>query len=207
MTSATTPIPSAISGVDPQWLTGVLRAFGGITSEATVTNVRAELIALDTGFSSLLYRVHLTGTDIPSSLIVKLPAASEARGAMEMLGGYTREVAFYQHVAGRAPMKTPQVYAARIAPNATDFILVMEDLRDWDNADHLAGLPLDRARQCIGELAKLHAWSSDPANSDLVGLFPSMDTDMTRQVLPSVFVLGWQVYRERTQRRRHHRWF
>ena len=31
-----------------------------------------------------------------------------------MLGGYRRELAFYQEVAGRAPMETPQVYTARM---------------------------------------------------------------------------------------------
>ncbi len=47
-------------------------------------------------------------------MIAKLPAQSEARGAMEMLGGYRREMAFYQEVAGRAPMETPHVYTARM---------------------------------------------------------------------------------------------
>ena len=86
-------------------------------------------------------------------MIVKLPAESEAGEAMKMLGGYAREVAFYRHVAGRAPMGTPHVYAARMAENSADFVLVLEDLRDWDNADHLAGLSLDRARCCIAQLA------------------------------------------------------
>jgi hypothetical protein len=112
VTSATAEVPSTIEELDGKWLT---RALG-----ATVTDVRAEQIAVDSGFSSLLYRLHLTGDGAPSSVIVKLPAQSAARGAMEMMGGYARELAFYRYVAGRAPMGTPQVYAARMAADSTD---------------------------------------------------------------------------------------
>jgi hypothetical protein len=102
MTSTTAEVPSNIDGVTPQWLAAVLDA-------PTVTDVRVEQIALDTGFSSRLYRAHLSGEGVPNSVIVKLPAESEAGEAMKMLGGYAREVAFYRHVAGRAPMGTPRM--------------------------------------------------------------------------------------------------
>jgi hypothetical protein len=182
-------VPSTIEELDGKWLTRVLGA--------TVTGVRAEQIAVGSGFSSLLYRLHLTGdASVPGSVIAKLPAQSEARVAMDMMGGYARELAFYQRVAGRAPMGTPRVYAARMAADSTDFVLVLEDLRDWDNADHLAGLSLERVRLGIGQLAGLHAWSTDPSNADALSAFPSLDNQMTREVLPAVFAQGWQVYRE-----------
>jgi hypothetical protein len=153
MVSVTAEVPSGIDGVTPQWLTAVLDG-------ATVTDVRVEQIAMDSGFSSQLYRAHLSGDRVPDSVIVKLPAQSAAGDAMKVLGGYAREVAFYQHVAGRAPLGTPEVYAAHIDENSADFVLVLEDLQDWDNADHLAGLSLDRARCCIAQLAGLHACRS-----------------------------------------------
>ena len=70
MTSATAGVPSSIDGVTPQWLTAALDG-------ATVTDVHAEQIALG-GFSSRLYRAHLSGDGVPKSVIVKLPAESEA---------------------------------------------------------------------------------------------------------------------------------
>ena len=189
MTSATAEVPSTVEELDGKWLTRVLGA--------TVTGVRAEQIAVESGFSSLLYRLHLTGdASLPGSVIAKLPAQSEARGAMDMMGGYARELAFYQYVAGRAPMGTPHVHAARMAAESTDFVLVLEDLKDWDNADHLAGLSLEQVRLCIAQLAGLHAWSTDPANSAALQAFPSLDTEVTRGVFPAVFGQGWQVYRE-----------
>ena len=114
MTSRMAAVPSTIDDVTPQWLSAV---FDG----GAVTDVRVERIAEDTGFSALLYRLHLVGEDVPSSVIVKLPAQSEARGAMELLGGYQRELSFYRHVAGAAPMQTPRVYAARMMDGSADF--------------------------------------------------------------------------------------
>jgi hypothetical protein len=184
-------VPAGIDGVTPQWLTTVLGKM--------VTGVRAEQIAQDTGFSSLLYRLHLTGGEgLPTTLIAKLPAQSEARGAMELLGGYRRELAFYRDVAGRAPMQTAHVHTAMMVPGTSDFILLLEDLVDWDNADHLAGLPMDRARICIAALAGLHAWSMDSTNSAALEVFPSIDTPMVRDLLVPAFGPGWQIYREKS---------
>jgi hypothetical protein len=185
MSSGTAVVPSSIDGVTPQWLTAVLNC-------GTVTRAHAERIAEDTGFSALLFRVHLEGRGVPASVIVKLPAASEARGAMELLGGYQRELSFYRLVAASGPMQTPHVYAARMVD--ANFVLVLEDLCDWDNADHLAGLSMKRARLCIAQLAGLHAWSSDRRNSAALDAFPSLDTPIARDLLIPAFGPGWQIY-------------
>lgn len=189
-------VPMGIDAVTPAWMTAALREDPTVREDAVVDSLRAEQIAQDSGFSSLLYRVRLTGNGVPPSVVVKLPALSEARGAMEMLGGYRRELAFYQHVAGCAPMATPHAYAARMVTGTADFVLVLEDLGDWENADHLAGLSMSRARLCIDELAGLHAWSAQPANTGVRGWFPSLDTDTARQIFLPVFGIGWQTYRE-----------
>jgi hypothetical protein len=187
-TSGTAEVPSSIDDVTAKWLTELLGT--------DVTDVRAEQIAEDSGFSSLLYRVHITGAVAPSTVIVKLPAQSQARGAMQMLDGYQRELSFYQRVAGRAPIQTPHVHAARMGKDSADFVLVLEDLRNWDNADHLAGLSIQRARLCMTQLAGLHAWSLDASNDDVVQTFPSLDTSVARDIFLPAFALGWQIYRE-----------
>jgi aminoglycoside phosphotransferase (APT) family kinase protein len=196
VSAGTTSVPRGIDQLTAHWLTDVLRTDAGLVA-ATVTDVRVEQIAQDSGFSSLLYRLHLTADDdVPATLIAKLPAQSEARGAMDLLGGYRRELAFYQDVAGRAPMATPRVYAARMAEDSVDFVLLLEDLQAWENADHLAGLSMNRARLCIEQLAGLHAWSSDSANVPALEPFPSVDTPIARDLLLPAFTPGWQVYRD-----------
>lgn len=187
------PVPADIDAVDASWLTDALRGDQSMPDDVTVTDLRAEQIAQDSGFSSLLYRLHLNGDGAPPTVIVKLAAQSEARGAMEMLGGYRRELAFYQKVAGRAPMATPHVYTARMAQDSVDFVLVMEDLRGWENADHLAGLSMEQVRICIEQLAGLHAWSTTP-DAEVPEDFPSIDTAIARDVFLPVFAMGWQVY-------------
>jgi hypothetical protein len=185
--------PSDIDGVTPQWLTEAL------PGPATVTALRAERIAEDTGFSALLYRLHLTGSgDVPDTLIVKLPAVNEARGGMELLGGYVREVQFYRHVAGAGPLGTPHCHIAELA--GAEFVLVLEDLRDWENADHLAGLSLDRAGVAIAELAGLHAWSVQGADTAALQSFPAIDNPLTRQLFLPAFTPGWQLYLDKTDR-------
>ncbi|MGV0733559.1 phosphotransferase [Mycolicibacter sinensis] len=193
-------IPSGIDGVTSEWLTTALRCGGTIADTAAITGVSAERTAEDTGFSAWLYRLRITGTDgLPPSLIVKLPAQSEARGAMDMLGGYQRELAFYRSVAGRAPLLTPRVYAALI--DGADFVLVMEDLADWVNADHLAGLSMRQARVALRQLAGLHAWSVTAADSDALDVFPSLDTPVVRELLVAAFGIGWQIYRDKSAAR------
>ncbi|MBX7455757.1 ecdysteroid 22-kinase family protein [Mycolicibacterium sp. 3033] len=190
-------VPSGIDDLTPEWLTGALRTDSGL-DEAVVDTVRAERIAQESGFSSLLYRLHLTGHDVPTTVIAKLPADSAARGAMEVLGGYRRELVFYRDVAGRAPVGTAHVYTARQAVDSTDFILLLEDLRDWDNADHLAGLSIERAELVITSLAALHAWSTDPVNGSVLQHFPSISTHAVRDLLIPAFRPGWQIYRDKT---------
>jgi len=138
---STVPLPATIAAVDGRWLTTALRDSGVIGPGARVATVEARRIALETGFSSELYRLRLTGDDgVPASVVVKMPTGTSVREAMDLVGGYRREVTFYERVAGRAPLGTPRVYAARMAEASSDFVLVLEDLGDWDNADHLAGL-------------------------------------------------------------------
>jgi aminoglycoside phosphotransferase (APT) family kinase protein len=182
-------IPSSIDDVTAGWLT---EAMGH-----RVDSAEAERIAEDSGFSSLLYRVRLSGDpDLPETVIVKLPGTPEARGAMEMLGGYRREVEFYRRAAGRAPMATPEVHVAEISDTAADFVLVMEDLRGWDNADHLAGLTMTQARLAISALAGLHGWSADPVSAIPAGVFPGLDAPAVREVFFPVFGLAWPIYLE-----------
>ncbi|CAM3696718.1 phosphotransferase [Mycobacterium frederiksbergense] len=193
MTSPAVPVavPSAIEEITAGWLTDAL------PGSATVTSVQAERIAEDTGFSARLYRLGLNGdAGLPASVIVKLPAESEARGGMELLGGYRRELAFYRHIAPAAPISTPACHIARI--DGDTFVLVLEDLRDWDNADHLAGLSVERAELCIAALADLHAWSVH--NPHAVGLpdFPNIDNPLTRDLFLPAFTPGWQLYLEKT---------
>jgi hypothetical protein len=195
--SSTGSLPRAVEDLDAAWLTSALRADGTIGADAEIAGVRPERIAVATGFSSELYRLHLTGAGgVPASVVAKLPTTTAVREAMDMIGGYAREIAFYGQVAGRAPLRTPRAHVALMAADSTDFVLVLEDLGSWENGDHYAGLPLDRARGCIAQLAGLHAWSTDTENAAIAEAFPSLDTPIARQAFPALFAKGWRIYRD-----------
>ncbi|KHO21295.1 phosphotransferase [Mycolicibacterium setense] len=192
-----TPIAVPVSGSVPKSIDGVTASWLSEALATQVRAVRAERIAEDTGFSAALYRLHLSGSDdVPETLIVKLPAESLARGGMEMLGGYRRELDFYRCVAPDAPMATPRCHVARMS--GADFILVLEDLRDWENADHLAGLSMERAQLCIEQLAGLHTWSAG-VDDTVLNKFPSIDSALTRDLFLPAFAAGWQLYRDHTE--------
>src|SRR6185312_12597175 len=91
-----------------------------------------------------------------------------------------------------------RVYVAAMAENLADFVLVLEDMAHWNNADHLAGLSLDRARLAIAHLAGLHAWSTDPKQSVGLQALPSINTPVTHDMLPAAFELGWGVYQDKS---------
>jgi aminoglycoside phosphotransferase (APT) family kinase protein len=82
--------------------------------------------------------------------------------------------------------------------DSADFVLVLEDLRCWDNADHLAGLSMHRARLCIEQLAGMHAWSVTTADAMALDTFPSLDAPIVREILHPAFELGWRVYRDKS---------
>ena len=166
------------------------------------TTSRAEQIAMDTGFSSLLYRVHLTGARrARARVIVKLPAESEARGAMEMLGGYRREVAFYRTSPVARRCGTPQVYAAQMARGLGDFVLVLEDLARLGQR-RPPGRPLDGPGPAR---ASPNSPGCTPGRSSRrIALRCRPSRASTRRspatcCLPA-FASGWQVYREHCRR-------
>ncbi len=69
---------------------------------------------------------------------------------MEMLGGYRARVGVLPRCRrARTDGDPARVHGARWPTTPADFVLVLEDLQHWDNADHLAGLSMDRARMCI----------------------------------------------------------
>jgi aminoglycoside phosphotransferase (APT) family kinase protein len=194
------PVPASVDDITAEWLTTVLRSQPGAQPALQVTGVRAEQFAQDTGFASQLYRLHLAGSDdVPATIVAKLPAEPEVRESVTLLGGYERELRFYQRLADRVPLSAPYAYAASMASGSDDFILLLEDLQDWENGDHLTGLSIDRTRLCLRELAALHAWSLAGPNSDVPGQFPSIGGAVARDLFVPLFDAGWQVYRDKTE--------
>ena len=197
MSATEAVVPTSLDEISPEWLTAVLRTVGACPPDATVDSVAHERIALGTGFTSNLYRSHLTisGTG-PSSVIVKLPSDAEQFRQLGVgTGMYSREVDYYQAVASAVPLRAPRSYFANRGEETGAFVLVLEDLQNLDAADHLQGLSIERAERVVEEIAGLHAWSMGPGRALLEALsFPAEDDPLLHALPPIAFSVGWDTY-------------
>ncbi|MDT7755321.1 MAG: hypothetical protein QOH27_1219 [Mycobacterium sp.] len=157
MTSATSAIPSDIGDVDARWLTEALGA--------RVDDVRSEQIAQDTGFSALLYRLHLTGADdLPPGgggrrrhrCLEGLRVSGPTRTAREVVEQYNlvvwnqRDFALAEdlmgehvirHDVGEATVLTHEQAVARIVDHWAMFETIRFDLNlvvAGDDGEHVA---------------------------------------------------------------------
>ena len=152
------PIVTDLSGLTAAWLSQAL--------DAPVPELVAEQVG--TGQIGTCYRLRLIGAGdgLPSSVLVKLPAADQ--GSRDLLAGaYRGELIFYADIAPTVAVRVPTCHFAAIAPDSGDFTLVMEDLAPAEQGDQIAGCTVDQARDAVINLAGLHGprWS-DPTLED-----------------------------------------
>jgi hypothetical protein len=150
--------PNRIESVNSDWLTRVLRQHGSLKS-GSVSGFRVE--ALDDGYTSAVYRLHLTldaaEVTAPRSMIVKFHATSiPIRKTFEALGIYQKEVEFYQFAGTNEQLPVPICYTAEFDAASGDFVLVLEDMSaarpgSWEID------PLGDVRIALPQLARIHA--------------------------------------------------
>jgi Ecdysteroid kinase-like family len=154
--TALRPMPTGPDDLTTDWLTGALRSDG---SNAVVSGFRTERFGEGAGMMSLLVRVWLEyeqGSG-PESVVLKMPAASDANRATAVaFHCYERETIFYRDIAGRTSARMPTIYHADI-DGEEDFVLVMEDLREYHIGDQVAGCTVEQARLGMPCIAQFHA--------------------------------------------------
>lgn len=168
---------ASIDEIDADWLTDAMRASGTLAGDARVAIGPATPVG-DPAFAGALYRMTLTGPPgLPDSAIVKLPVAGALRPVLDVLGAYSRELAFYRDIAPIAPVRHPRVLVALDDPDTTDFVLVLEDLAPLRSIDPVQGLTLEQAERTIDAIARLHAWSwEQPLLTQHEATFPPINS-------------------------------
>jgi len=153
-------IPAHPAAVTADWLAERLGLARG-----SVTALRWEPIG--TGQVGDSVRFHLEydrpGAG-PATLAGKFPAADEtSRATAGAFGLYAKEVGFYRELQPHLGVRVPRTYAAEIADNATDFILLFEDLGPARQGNQLASCSAEQARAGIRQAAAIHApsWAND----------------------------------------------
>ncbi|NKY31914.1 phosphotransferase [Nocardia speluncae] len=139
-------IPRTVAELTPEWLTTAL--------DGRVDEVVAEPVG--TGQIGSVYRLRLTGDNIPAQLMAKLPAADPGTRAM-LAGAYRQEIRFYTEIAGTVAVRTPHCHHAEIHGDGGAFVLLLEDLAPARQGDQIAGCTVAHAHQAVAGLAGLHA--------------------------------------------------
>ncbi len=179
-------IPRSIEEVTPGWL----RDVAGLSCEkADITQ-----IGVGIGVSSALYRVALTGSGCPGSVIVKLPALDDAAVfTSTMLRMYIREVRFFEELASQVPVRVPAFHHGEVDEETSQFVVVMEDMTSLRVVDQLQGMVIPDAERAVDALARWHAqWWGKAEDLATSGLTVHLSDPVYPAVLPLVFGEGWE---------------
>ncbi len=161
MTSDT--FPETPESVTDDWLTQVLRQDGEI-ADASVTGHTTALVEQQ-GAAAVVARFNLTydadEPGAPRTLIGKFASPhGPIRALMQMIGGYAREVEFYQQFGDDAGIPTPRCYHASIDASGV-FALLLEDMSDSRVSE--TSTSAEDVELAVRYLAPLHAkWWNHP---------------------------------------------
>lgn len=181
-----TKIPATIDEVTVEWLAAA--------TGLAVTGLDAEIIGVGIGVSSAVYRLHLSGTDVPKTLVLKLPALDEAAVfTSSMLRMYEREVKFYEELRERSPIDAPQGFGGAVSEDGASYFVLMEDEGGHRVVDQIEGMEIADAERAVDELALWHAefWG-DAERFVETGAAVSLADPIYLAVLPVVFAEGWE---------------
>lgn len=169
---------------------------------------RVETVALLDGESgtSSRARLALTGEDVPTSVFVKLAAAS---GGIRMLGelaglGHT-EVHFYTRLAPQLNTEIPRCHGAAFDPVTGRYTVVLEDmtLTPCQFADTLHPLSTDQMASLVETLAHLHGtfWGRLPVvpkSGEALGWLVAPSTEAANLLSPTLIKTSARKLTERT---------
>jgi thiamine kinase-like enzyme len=172
-----------LEDLDEPWLASALGT-GPVASFAAVP--------IGTGQMSESHRVSLSYENSqragPETIVLKLAAADTASRATGIgLGIYAREVRFYDELAPRIGGPLPTCSLALFDDSEGWFTLLLEDARDAEPGDQLAGCSVAQARIAIDALARLHApvlGDETLAGSDWLNRPAPINQALVAQLLP-----------------------
>lgn len=150
-----------VEEISVEWLNEVLIRTGRLLATAKVVSVARETCGTgqlgDSYRFTLTYDAPLAG---PATLVGKFASKDPTSREFGSRSGYYRsEIGFYTELAPRLSMSIPTALHAALASNATDFVLLMEDLAPARQVDQLLGCSADESARVMEQAAALHAAS------------------------------------------------
>jgi len=162
-------IPRYPDDITAGWLSAVL------SSGDTPVQVSAvDVVAIGTGQTGATYRVSASYASnaggLPDTFVIKLPAQDDTVRDRVTIG-YRSECAFYDAVANRVRIPTPECFYCEISDDALDYALLLADQAPAVQGDQIAGCGEQEARLAVIAVAGLHGPSwCDPVWLDFAGI-------------------------------------
>ena len=179
--------PTRLELLTPQFLTLVL--------QENIRSMRVVDSHFGDGMTGNLFRIALepsrASSRLPKTMIAKFSAFDDrVRAVCNSLGFFEREVYFYNNIANSMNVHIPHCYYAAFDARQGRSLLLLEDLAAYQMESSMMGCSVDRARQAIKEMARLHAaWWNRPGLRDIPWLFRTPDA------IRSAFAEQWDGFR------------
>lgn len=153
-------IPDLPKGFTPSFLTEQLQQNGYLPLDGTVHTVSPSTIGDGTGMMAEIAKLDLqykgNQGSAPASLIAKFasqnPTNREIAAAYKL---YERETRFLSELDPMTDVRTPATYLSILDQDR--FLILMEDLTDYDVGSQVVGATLRESELAIDQLIKLHA--------------------------------------------------
>ena len=159
-----------------------------------VSSFEIEPLGEGGGLLGLVVRLRIEANEGSKTLIAKFPTKTEGnRAVANMYDMYAREYRFYTQIAPNVPLRSPHCYHAELNPKNSDFILLLEDLQEFELGDQVKGCSLDQAHQVIESIASLHRNTWKP---DHITNIKQHDMPYQREGMIGGFKAGWPVVKE-----------
>lgn len=160
--------PKTISQITKEWVQSIFNEVG-LCDFGTIESIRVEPMGSDVkGFLSSMCRVEIVyktdGPNLPPSVVIKMPPEQEMNREFAInFKANEREIRFYKELAPLTPIRIPICIYGYIDEYAGDYILVLEDEKEWTPGDQVSGLTELQTKTAVSKISKFHGkWWQSP---------------------------------------------
>jgi thiamine kinase-like enzyme len=159
-----------------------------------VNDFSVEPLGEGVGVIGLVTRVTMDTDKGPTSIIAKFPAAAiENRTVANMYNMYLREYQFYTQIGDLVPVRAPACLHADYDHNNDNFVLLLEELKDYRLGDQVTGCTVEEAELIVKTLAAFHRSTWDPERFESTNVH---NGEAQIQGMSAGFEMGWTAVRE-----------
>ena len=165
--------PRSANEITREWIAYALQE-ARVCKSTQVTGIEVESLGSEiSGFLSSICRVSVAydspGPELPESFVIKLPPADGInREYAARFQANERELRFYRQIAPSSPIRVPKCYYTVMDEETDNYILVLEDEKDWTVGNQVQGLSRSQVEAAVRAISHFHAyWWDSPGLKSL----------------------------------------